>query len=68
MCGLKKTAAALPGVFAKGEWYCNQKCCHGGKAMHTIDELIDLLRGAFSERPEVMARIKDAIQRSLESI
>lgn len=56
------------GVWGKGDWYCSLRCLHGGKALHTIDELIDLVRDAFVDEPHVALRMRDWIMRSLESI
>ena len=77
MCGNPKPPTQLVavgekpipvGVYGKGEWFCNLRCLHGGKALHTIDELIDLIRDAFADEPEVMVRVKQWVSRTLESV
>lgn len=67
MCAKRKVAGDV-GVFLQGEWFCCEKCRHGGRGLKTIDELVDLLREAFSERPDVILRIKESILRTLESL
>lgn len=68
MCAKRRTTAVTPGVFLQGEWFCTEKCKHGGRALQTIDELVDHLRAAFSDRPDVVQRARESIQRTLESL
>lgn len=67
LCGAKKPNDGS-GIFEKGDWYCNQRCRHGGRGLNTIDELISLLRDAFCDEPETMRRIKESVVRSLDAL
>lgn len=66
LCGTKRAAGAV-GLHEKGDWYCDQHCRHGGRGLNAIDELIDLLRDAFCDRPEIMKRIRESVIRSLDA-
>ena len=67
MCDKVRTPES-GGVYLQGDWYCGEKCKHGGKALKTFDELIHHVRMAFSDQPEVLAKTKDAILRTLETL
>ncbi len=54
------------GVYLQGEWYCNEKCKHGGKALKAIDELVDLIKMSFGERNDVMKRVREKLSRTME--
>lgn len=68
MCDKRRVASPPDGVFLRGEWFCSEKCKHGGKALHTIDELVDLVRMAFGEEPETMRKFRESVQRTLDSL
>lgn len=67
MCSKRQTFPPT-GLYNQGIWFCSDKCRQGGRCLATFDEIIDMLRVAFGDNPEVVARIKDSVGRSMESL
>jgi hypothetical protein len=67
VCDLRKRFPNK-GIYWQGQWYCGERCRHGAKALHTIDELVGGLRDVFCDDANIMQKIRESLARTLEAL